>query len=186
VNLRPLLAAALLMLSLTGCAPGIAVAAPRLIVPAAPPPASLPAAPTSPAASVGSGCQVLDGRADARCTPGVRNPQVTALNIASTICKSGWTATVRPAVSYTNRLKTQQMPRYGESGSPSLYEEDHLLPLELGGNPTDPANLWPEPWDGTRGAHVKDVEETSLKRAVCGGRVKLADAQTQILRGWTR
>ena len=77
------------------------------------------------------------------------------------------------------------MPRYGETGSHSRYEEDHLLPLELGGNPTDPTNLWPEPWDGARGAHVKDAEETSLKRAVCGGRMKLADAQSQNLRDWT-
>ena len=31
------------------------------------------------------------------------------------------------------------MPEYGESGPPSGYQEDHLISLELGGNPTDPA-----------------------------------------------
>ena len=38
------------------------------------------------------------------------------------------------------------MPEYGETGSPSDYQEDHLISLELGGNPTDPRNLWPEPY----------------------------------------
>jgi hypothetical protein len=43
----------------------------------------------------------------------------------------------------------------------ACYEEDHLSPLEDGGNPTDPRNLWPEPfnpWVGgtVMGAHQKD------------------------------
>jgi hypothetical protein len=50
-----------------------------------------------------------------------------------------------PRVSYTNALKIEQMPIYELGGSPSLYEEDHLIPLELGGAPRNPKNLWPEP-----------------------------------------
>ena len=38
------------------------------------------------------------------------------------------------------------MRAYGETGSPSDYQEDHLVSLELGGHPTDPRNLWPEPY----------------------------------------
>jgi len=143
------------------------------------PPVAAVAAPVAAA-----GCRVVDGKADARCTPGVVNPQVTALNLASTICRKGWTATVRPPVSVTNRLKAEQMPRYGETGPASSVEEDHLIPLELGGSPTDPANLWPEPYAGARGAKAKDAAENSLNRAVCGGRMKLADAQAAIRRDW--
>src|SRR5579871_5396607 len=38
---------------------------------------------------------------DPSCTPGALNPDVTQATIASTICKTGWTATVRPPLSVT-------------------------------------------------------------------------------------
>ena len=38
-------------------------------------------------------------------TPGVVNPDVTQATIATTICRRGWTRTIRPPVSYTNDLK---------------------------------------------------------------------------------
>jgi hypothetical protein len=101
-----------------------------------------PAAATTPAAS----CQIVGGRADARCTPGALNPDVTQATIRSTICVSGWTKTVRPPASYTDHLKRQQKIAYGEANVPdSQLEEDHLIALGIGGAPRDPANLWPNP-----------------------------------------
>src|SRR5205823_948469 len=79
-------------------------------------------------------------------TPGVLNPDVTQQNIVATICKPGWTKTIRPPTDYTNALKLKQMRDYGVAGSPTQYQEDHLVSLELGGHPTDPRNLWPEPY----------------------------------------
>ncbi len=79
-------------------------------------------------------------------TPGVLNPAVTQATIRATICTRGWTRTVRPPVSYTNALKVRQLRQYGLRGPPSAFQEDHLISLELGGNPTDPRNLWPEPY----------------------------------------
>ena len=64
--------------------------------------------------------------ADPLRTPGVVNPNVTQENISSTICKRGWTATIRPPVDYTNALKRRQMRAYGETGPLSAYQEDHL------------------------------------------------------------
>ena len=64
--------------------------------------------------------------------------------------------------------------------TPSAYEEDHLISLQLGGDPKDPKNLWPEPYAGI-GARKKDVVETALKRLVCSGSLKLSDAQKAIL-----
>ena len=63
--------------------------------------------------------------ADRVRTPGVVNPNVTQENISSTICKRGWTATIRPPVDYTNALKRRQMRAYGETGPLSAYQEDH-------------------------------------------------------------
>ena len=109
-------------------------------------------------------------------TPGVLNPDVTQANIKRTICVQGWTRTVRPPVDYTNALKVKQMRAYHELGSPSDYQEDHLISLELGGDPTDARNLWPEPYP--RASQVDRIEN-DLNAKVCSGALTLADAQLQ-------
>jgi hypothetical protein len=112
--------------------------------------------------------------ADPVRTPGVLNPDVTQATIATTICVQGWTRTVRPPTEYTNALKLRQMRAYGETGQPSGFQEDHLISLELGGHPTDPRNLWPEPYP--RAAQVDQIEN-ELNAQVCGGSLTLAQAQ---------
>jgi Protein of unknown function (DUF3761) len=121
-------------------------------------------------------------------TPGAINVSVTQGNIQRTICVSGFTATIRPSSSYTTNLKTKQLKsepysRYG-STNVALFEEDHLIPLELGGNPTSPLNLWPEPWNDTFGAHIKDVLENKLHKLVCDGTIPLVLAQKAIASNW--
>jgi hypothetical protein len=112
--------------------------------------------------------------ADPMRTPGVLNPDVTQATIHSTICVNGWTKTIRPPTSYTNELKQKQMREYGVRGSTSDYQEDHLISLELGGHPTDPRNLWPEPYP--RASKV-DALENDLNDKVCSGELTLEDAQ---------
>jgi len=114
--------------------------------------------------------------ADSVRTPGVLNPDVTQANIHSTICKRGWTATIRPPVSYTDVLKRKQMRQYGETGPMSAYQEDHLISLEMGGNPTDPRNLWPEPYP--RAAQMDQIEN-QLNGEICDGQLTLAQAQAR-------
>jgi hypothetical protein len=104
----------------------------------------------------------------------VLNPDVTQATIAATICKHGWTSTIRPPSEYTTRLKREQMRDYGRTGVLSGFQEDHLISLELGGHPTDPRNLWPQPYP--RASEV-DQEENRLNDLVCDGRISLAEAQ---------
>ena len=113
-------------------------------------------------------------RASWSLTPGVLNPAVTQETIGVTICRHGWTRTVRPPVDYTNALKQRQLHRYGLHGPPSAFQEDHLISLELGGNPVDSRNLWPEPYP--RAAAVDQIEN-ELNRRVCAGSLTLAEAQ---------
>ncbi len=113
-------------------------------------------------------------RADPVRTPGVLNPEVTQATIGSTICVSGWTKTIRPPTSYTSELELRQLKEYGVAGTPAEYQEDHLISLELGGDPTDPRNLWPEPIQ--RAEHV-DAIENELNDKVCSGAMSLAEAQ---------
>jgi hypothetical protein len=68
----------------------------------------------------------------------------------------------------------------------SDYEEDHLIPLDLGGAPDDARNLWPQPRVSADGwnADLKDELESVLARLVCSGRVPLAEAQQAIATDW--
>lgn len=118
---------------------------------------------------------------DAHCTPGALNPAVTQATIYRTICVSGWSASVRPPESYTEPLKEQQMAAYGNKGRLGAYEEDHLVPLELGGSPTSPGNLWPEPGAAP---NPKDAVEDAAHAAVCGQRISLAAARRAIATNW--
>ena len=118
-------------------------------------------------------------RADPVRTPGVRNPAVTQTNIQKTICVANWTKTIRPKTSYTGPLEVKQMREYGLKGSPDDFEEDHLISLSLGGHPTSPKNLWPEP---IARARKVDVIERRLHTAVCAGKMKLRAAQIEIAR----
>ena len=138
------------------------------------------------AASVPAHCAVSGALPDRACTPGAVDPRVTQANTKTTICIQGYTKTIRPPVSYTNPLKMRLMAAYGEKGPASGYELDHLISLELGGNPTSPQNLWPEPYAPTPGAHEKDKVENYLHQQVCAGSMTLAEAQRIISTDWTQ
>jgi len=174
------------LMAAAGCTQGTSGA------PAPAPPSSLPAstgalaldnaAAALPAAGT---CHYRAGVAmtlpDPACTPGAVNPAVTPTTITQTICRSGWTKTIRPPTSRTDRMKAVSARAYsvpaGEKG-----EYDHLVPLELGGAPDDSRNLWFEP--GTI-PNPKDPVENTLNDAVCEGLVPLATAQRAIATNWT-
>lgn len=116
--------------------------------------------------------------------PGAINPDVSQAVIARTICVPGWTATVRPPVSVTNKIKRKLLASVADR-NPAHYELDHLVSLQLGGHPSDTRNLWLEPYAGPCGARVKDVLESNLKRRVCKGTLTLKQAQAAIATDWT-
>lgn len=124
-------------------------------------------------------------------TPGATNPAITQENVYENICNRDWsTKSVRPPAHYTNTLKLEQIREYGDADdNPHDYEEDHLIPLELGGSPDDPRNLWPEPYDTSipdGGAKSKDRVESFLHKQVCSGGISLRDAQLEIANDWYR
>lgn len=108
------------------------------------------------------------------------NAAVGETTIKQTICKPGWTATIRPPASYTTKLKLKQLRERGLTGKAADFEENHKMPLALGGHPTDPRNLEPEPWPE---AKQRDVVERRLNRLVCSRpqKLKLRQAQIEIL-----
>lgn len=151
--------------------------------PYGPPAASATPSATASAFAVAGGPCVQSGQV--YC---VVNAQVTQATIRTTICRSGWTKTVRPPASYTDQLKIDQLQKEGLASDPATarlmaprYEEDHRLPLELGGDPRDPHNLSPEPHSGS---YAKDADETAYKNKVCNGELPLLAAQDQFIARW--
>jgi hypothetical protein len=91
-----------------------------------------------------------------------------ALQIASATPDAGYPGTsINPS---TGKIDiTRCVPH---SDNMACYEEDHLIPLEDGGDPADPRNLWPEPYNtrvgGTiMGARQKDVVEAFVHDEIC-------------------
>lgn len=118
------------------------------------------------------------------------NPAVTQSNIRTTICVSGWTATIRPPDTYTTLLKLEQLAVMFPDLTPmqirntaKLYEEDHILPLSSGGHPKSPKNLEPQLWSGKYGAHAKDVIELKVHKDICLGKLTLAQGQEIFISG---
>ena len=119
----------------------------------------------------------------ASVTPGATNPAVTQANIGVTICVPGFTKTIRPPSSYTTKLKLQQLRSgpYKGKGSAADVEEDHLVPLTVGGHPTSPKNLFPQLWAS---AKIKDLLEVRLNKLVCAKTIPLVTAQKCIATDW--
>jgi hypothetical protein len=97
------------------------------------------------------------------------------------LCTPGYSDSIRPPAAYTTTLKRSQIARWHLKGTIADYEEDHLLPLSMGGAPVDPKNLWPQPWPE---AKRKDKAERSLHQLVCAKTITPARARRQILKDW--
>ena len=119
---------------------------------------------------------------DPNCTPGATNPKVTQDTLADTICKTGYTKSIRPPHDITDAEKRANAASYSYTGSFSDIEYDHLVPLELGGDPNDARNLWVEPGESP---NPKDGIEHKLHQRVCAGTVPLAAAQQAVATDWT-
>jgi len=143
--------------------------------------ASLNAAGLSPGSASARRCVERRGLPDPRCTPGAVRPGVSL----AVLCAPGYSRSVRPPESWTEPLKFAQMRAYGLPGAARAYEEDHLVPLSIGGAPRDPANLWPEPRGGPFDAGQKDELETWAARMACAGRVPLGRLQHDMAADWT-
>ncbi|GAA1265334.1 hypothetical protein GCM10009665_63210 [Kitasatospora nipponensis] len=128
---------------------------------------------------------------DPVCTPGATSPAVTQANLSSTICKAGgYTSAIRPPTNITGKEKAANARSYGYTGPMGDAEYDHLISLQLGGDPNDPRNLWVEPPSpdhvpGKGPNNPKDSVETRLHTAICKGQTTLAAAQQAIAADWT-
>lgn len=121
--------------------------------------------------------------------PGAINHTLT--DPSTTICNKDWsTSSIRPPTSYTNPLKAKRLAefnvKYGTTYQMADGELDHIISIELLGDPTDPNNLDFEPYNIPLGAHQKDKIENLLHSQVCSGAITLQAAQKAISGDWTK
>jgi hypothetical protein len=122
---------------------------------------------------------VADPASDRASVPGA--VVVPAPPVAD-LCGGSYVKKSTPPTSVTDPLKATQVAHGPFADKdPSHYIEDQLIPVELGGAPTDPRNLWPQTPDM---AQVKDREEKRLRASMCHGDITLSAAQTEMLQNW--
>ncbi len=142
------------------------------------------AAPPAAPRSYGGSCTSRLGLPDPVCTPGEADPRVTQDNVGATICRRGYSASVRPPQEVTHGIKIRLTRVYGIGSVPfSQLELDHLIPLSLGGASTD-ANLWPQFRSGPHNVDDKDAVAVRLNRRVCRGQLSLLAAQQAMATNW--
>lgn len=85
----------------------------------------------------------------------------------------------------TPEKQRQVFKAYGlDARTARAFQVDYLINPQLGGNDAF-ENLWPEPYHATVwNAQAKDALETRLHAMVCGGQMRLEDAQRQIATDW--
>jgi hypothetical protein len=116
---------------------------------------------------------------DTTCTPGSVDPEVTQANYLLTICAPGHSEAVRPPESYLEDLKLRQMKWYKLNQAPAELEMNYVVPLELGGAPRDPRNLWPAPKTNAY-KEIIQATLTTVRRRACAAEITLAEAQTRV------
>jgi len=72
--------------------------------------------------------------------PGEVDARVTQATIRSTICTRGYGAKVRPPRKVTDAIKRRLAQ--GLPAAPTDYELDHLIPIGLGGHPSEMLHTW--------------------------------------------
>jgi len=116
--------------------------------------------------------------------PGATNPAVRQDTLAETICRPGYSRSIRPAYAITEPLKRQMMQAQHPGEAFAGYELDHLIPISLGGAPLDAKDLWLQPRQGRANAAEKNALAYVLWRLVCERRVPLGTAQQAIRQDW--
>lgn len=119
---------------------------------------------------------------DPDCAPGVVDAAVRG-HTAQTICSPGWLATttkVKPSVASLDQL----LIKYQLPGNPVTYVAAQVIPVEDGGSPTGPANLYPLPLNGYGGQRTRMLVADELHREICASKITVAQSAKLLEGDW--
>lgn len=109
-------------------------------------------------------------------TPGAVDSTVSQVNIDETICRVGYSRSVRAVYAVTETIKRRLMRSEHPGERMADYELDHLVPISIGGAPLDGRDLWLHPRRGQANASDKNILAYVLWRLICEHRVPLQTA----------
>ena len=119
---------------------------------------------------------------DPTCAPGKLNSTATA-NIAQTICNPTWVAAasqIQPPPSTLDKLLIEyQLP-----GNPVAYALARVIPVQDGGSPTSPLNLYPLPLNGFGGQQTQTLVANQLHDEICSHKITIAQAAKTLEGDW--
>jgi len=119
---------------------------------------------------------------DPDCAPGKINPAVPG-HTAQTVCSVSWVAaaaTVRPSQTIEDEL----LIKYSLPGSPLTYVVAQVVPVEDGGSPTSPENLYPLPLNGYGGQKTRALVAGQLHDEICSHKITVAQAAKTLAGDW--
>ncbi len=111
-------------------------------------------------------------------------PKITSKNyqdnLPQTLCVGGQVSSAHSSYFWGKPGKLQLCKfSYMETSSKN-YEEIRLAPPSVGGNPSDPRNLWPQPQISAWDAAQKERRKFVTSRMVCTQEITLAEIQQAI------
>jgi hypothetical protein len=130
--------------------------------------------------------QYRDGAisADPSCAPGKLDPAVAA-NIRQTVCSAAWvTATSRLQPPTSSQALDKLVIEYQLPGNPVTYTLARVVPVEDGGSPTSPLNVYPLPLNGFGGQPTRTAVTEQLHDEICSHRITIAQAAKTLEGDW--
>jgi hypothetical protein len=119
---------------------------------------------------------------DRHCAPGTLNAAVIG-HTAGTICDPRWLASTSSS-HLAPATRQRLVIEYQLPGPVITYVVAHVVPIEDGGSPTNPRNLYVLPLNGWGGERTKAVVAGKLHDEICAHRLTVAEAAKTLEGNW--
>jgi hypothetical protein len=119
---------------------------------------------------------------DPSCAPGELSTGVTG-NTGETVCNQAWIAAASRLQPSATTLE-QLLIEYQLPGNPATYALARVIPVQDGGSPTSPSNLYPLPLYGYGGQQTRGAVADELHDEICSHKITVAQATTTLEGDW--
>ena len=120
--------------------------------------------------------------ADPACAPGQLDAGVVG-HVGQTICDESWVAAAT-RLEPPPGTKDKLLIEYRLPGNPVTYTVAHVIPVEDGGSPTSPRNLYPLALTGYGGQETHTAVAEKLNDEICDHKITVAQAAKTLKGDW--
>jgi hypothetical protein len=121
---------------------------------------------------------------DRACAPGALDPAVLG-HTAQTICNTRWLVAVE-RTHLAPATRDRLVIEYQLPGPSISYVVARVIPIEDGGSPVDPRNLYVLPLNGWGGERTQAVVADRLHEQICARELTVVQAAKMLERDWLR